>query len=132
MATLAQLFLTSSDLARSRRFYEAAVGLEPQTVGDSSVAYDTGACELKIEADFDPEELAAFGLSPPGEDRGDGAVVVLAVEEPLAETYERMDGELADGPGELLTEPRDVPWGGRIFLARDPDGYVLELRRTDE
>lgn len=128
MTTLAQLFLTSSDLEAAREFYEAAVGLEPRTVGDGSVAYETGACELKIEADFDPEELAAFGLSPPGDDRGDGAVVVLAVEEPLEDVYERMERELADRPGELLVEPREVPWGGRIFLARDPDGYVLELR----
>ena len=131
MATLAQLFLTSSDLKTTREFYEAAVGLEPRTIGDSSVAYETGACELKLEADFDPEELAAFGLSPPGDSRGDGAVVVLAVDEPLPEIYERMERELADRTGELLIEPREVPWGGHIFLARDPDGYVLEIRRAD-
>ncbi|KAB1197139.1 MULTISPECIES: VOC family protein [Haloferax] len=131
MATLAQLFLTSGDLATAREFYEVAVGLEPRTVSNGSVAYETGACELKIEADFDPEELAAFGLSPPGSERGDGAVVVLVVDEPLADVYARMERELDERPGELLVEPREVPWGGRIFLARDPDGYVLELREAD-
>jgi predicted enzyme related to lactoylglutathione lyase len=43
-----------------------------------------------------------------------------------------MQRELADAPGELLIEPREVPWGGRMFLARDPDGYVLELRPPEE
>lgn len=130
MANLAQLFLTSTDLEATRRFYEDAVGLEPDTVGDSSVAYDTGACELKLQADFDPEELEAFGLSPPPDTgRGDGAVVVLTVEEPLRETYDRIAD--ADTRGDLLIEPREVPWGGRMFLAKDPDGYVLEIRPAD-
>lgn len=127
MADLAQLFLMSTDLGAARRFYEDAVGLEPHTVGDSSVAYDTGACELKIQADFDPGELDSFGLSPPpAAGRGDGAVVVLAVDGPLQETYDRIDN--ADTKGKLLIEPREVPWGGQMFLARDPDGYVLEIR----
>jgi catechol 2,3-dioxygenase-like lactoylglutathione lyase family enzyme len=131
MADLAQLFLMSTDLGAARRFYEDAVGLEPDVVGDSSVTYDTGACELKIQADFDPEELEAFGLSPPpARGRGDGAVVVLTVDESIEETYDRVDD--ADTQGELLIEPREVPWGGRMFLVRDPDGYVLEIRPGDE
>jgi len=132
MTELSQLFLLSSDLPAAREFYETALGLEPRTVGESSVAYETGACELKIQADFDPETLEPFGLSPPTGQRGEGGIVVLAVEQPLDELYEQMSTALGGGPGELLIEPREVPWGGRMFLARDPDGYVLEIRPAEE
>jgi catechol 2,3-dioxygenase-like lactoylglutathione lyase family enzyme len=132
MSSLKQIFLMSADLEATREFYETAVGLEPREVGESSVAYETGSAELKIEADFAPEELEAFNLSPPAERRGEGVIVVLGLDQPIAETYERMQRELADAPGELLIEPREVPWGGRMFLARDPDGYVLELRPPEE
>ncbi|QUO47158.1 VOC family protein [Halorubrum ruber] len=132
MADLSQLFLLSGDLRAAREFYETALGLEPRAVGDASVAYETGACELKIQADFDPETLEPFGLSPPSGRRGEGGIVVLGVDEPLDELHERMSTALEDEPGEPLIEPREVPWGGRMFLARDPDGYVLELRPADE
>lgn len=133
MATVKQTFLMSTDLERARRFYEGAVGLEPREVSDGSVAYETAGAELKIEQDFDPAELEAFNLSPPPEEgRGEGIVIVVSVDTPIDETYERMERELADAPGELLIEPRDVPWGGRMFLARDPDGYVLEIRPPEE
>lgn len=129
MTELTQLFLMTDDLAASRRFYETAIDLEPHTVGDTSVAYETGNCELKIQADFDAAQLAAFNLSSPTPGgRGEGAVFVLEVDQALESTYERMERVLEDDPGELLIDPRAVPWGGRIFLVRDPDGYVLELR----
>jgi len=132
MADVTQLFLLSSDLPTAREFYETALGLEPRTVGDSSVAYETGACELKIQADFEPGTLEPFGLSPPTGQRGEGGIVVLVVDRPLDELYERMSAALDEGAGELLIEPREVPWGGRMFLARDPDGYVLEIRPTED
>lgn len=129
MDSLTQLFLMSSDLADARTFYEKALGLEPREVGESSVAYETAGCELKIEADFGADELDAFNLSPPpAEGRGEGAIVVLSVGSPIDETYARMEAVLDDAPGELLIEPRTVPWGGEMFLCRDPDGYVLEIR----
>jgi len=131
MTELSQLFLLSSDLQTARDFYETALGLEPRTVGDHSVAYETGACELKIQADFEPETLEPFGLSPPSGERGEGGIVVLEVDHPLDELHGRMSKELDGSTGEVLIEPRDVPWGGRMFLARDPDGYVLEIRPAD-
>lgn len=133
MPDVKQVFLMTADLDAARTFYEDALGLTTREVGDSSVAYETGACELKVESDFDPEVLEQFGMTPPpSEGRGAGAVHVLAVEEPLDDCYARMADALDDAPGELLIEPREVPWGGRMFLARDPDGYVLEIRSATE
>lgn len=130
MGELIQTYLMTSDLARSRPFYESGLDLSPREEGESSVAYETGRCELKLQADFDEETLGAFNLEPPGDDRGDGAIVVIQLAEELETVHERIE-ELDDQFGTALTEPREVPWGGRMFLARDPNGYVYELRQAD-
>jgi catechol 2,3-dioxygenase-like lactoylglutathione lyase family enzyme len=130
MSELIQTYLMTADLERSRRFYESGVGLTPSTKGDSSVAYETGGCELKLQADFDETTLASFNLSPPGENRGDGAILVVTTDGPLADVHDRIEA-LDDDVGTAVTEPRDVPWGDRMFLARDPNGYVCELRAGD-
>lgn len=129
MGTIEQLYLLTADLEMARTFYEDALGLSPSKVGDTSVAYDTGNCELKLQADFEPEVLAEFNLEqPPASDRGAGGIRVLTVMDPLKERYEQMHHVLEGGPGKLLTKPRDVPWGERMFLTMDPDGYVWEIR----
>jgi predicted enzyme related to lactoylglutathione lyase len=88
-------------------------------------AFESGECELVVERTFEAETLAAFGLEPPGEDRGDGAIVVVEVDD-VAAAHEAV---VAGGAGEALFEPRTVEWGREMFLARDPDGYVVEVSR---
>jgi catechol 2,3-dioxygenase-like lactoylglutathione lyase family enzyme len=132
MATLSQVYLLTPALERSRAFFEDALGLTPDRVGDSSVSYGTGGCELKIQADHDPETLASFGLErPPDSGRGAGAVYVLTVDEPVAAVHDRVAAALEDGAGTVLTEPRTVPWGGTMFLVRSPSGYVFEVRERE-
>ncbi|GAD53144.1 hypothetical protein MBEHAL_1904 [Halarchaeum acidiphilum MH1-52-1] len=120
-----QVFVMTSDLERSRAFY-AALGFDITEEGSRSVEFDTGAARLKIEEDFDEETLAAFGLEPPGAERGDGAVIVLGVDD-IDSVADRAEDAVAAHGGEMLTGPRDVDWGRRLCLVRDPDGYVLEL-----
>lgn len=133
MSKIQQIFLLVTDLETTRAFYEDALGLSVKAIGDSSVAYETGDCELKINADFEPDVLAHFNLDePPAENRGAGAIHVLRVEEPLTDVYDRMERILNAEAGEVLIEPQSVPWGGRMFLVRDPDGYVLEIRPRNE
>lgn len=129
MAELLQTYLMTADLERSRRFYEAGLDLSPRREGETSVAYETGEAELKLQADFDEETLASFNLEPPGADRGGGAIVVIEKDEPLEDVHRRI-GDLDDRFGTVLTEPRDVPWGERMFLARDSNGYVYEVRQA--
>lgn len=131
MSELIQTYLMTSDLAHSREFYESGLGLSPRREGESSVSYETGSCELKLQADFPEETLAAFNLEPPGEDRGDGAVVVVETDDDLDTIHGRI-ADLDDEHGSALTEPREVSWGGRMFLARDPNGYVYEIRYGGE
>ena len=122
--TLHQTFLMVSDVEASTAFYEDALGLTVAERGDRSTAFDTGGAELMIEQDFDEAELAAFGLEPPGDDRGDGVIVVIEVDDVDA-VYERASA--ADAA--ILLEPTDVDWGRRLCLVRDPDGYVVEVSR---
>lgn len=119
---LNQVYLMTPDLEASKRFYEEALGLVKTDEGERSVAFETGECTLKIEKDFDEETLSAFGMEPPGESRGDGAVIVLEVED-VEEAYERAEAAGAD----VLIEPREVSWGREMFLVRDPAGYVFEV-----
>lgn len=129
MSELAQAYLMTTDLERARTFYEEVLDLDPARVGDTSVAYETGACELKIQADFDPDVLESFGLeSPPGSRRGAGAIHVLDTGDDVDDVFRRVKETIGTVGGEVLTEPRDVPWGGRMCLVRSPDGYVFELR----
>jgi predicted enzyme related to lactoylglutathione lyase len=133
MTDLAQAYLLTTDLDRARAFYEAGLDLDPSRVGDTSVAYETGGCELKVQADFDPAELASFGLEPPpATGRGEGAIHVLETEADLDTLHRQARTTTETVGGEVLSEPRDVPWGGRMFLVRSPDGYTFEVRRAGE
>jgi catechol 2,3-dioxygenase-like lactoylglutathione lyase family enzyme len=122
--TLHQTFLMVSDVDRSTEFYRDALGLAVADRGDRSAAFETGEAELMIEQDFSEEELAAFGLEPPGDDRGDGVIVVIEVDDVEA-VHERAAAAGAD----VVMEPTEVNWGREMFLVRDPDGYVLEVSR---
>ena len=129
MPELLETSLSTADLDRSRRFFEETLGLSPERVGDTSASYETGTCELKLQADFPDDVLEAFNLdAPPETNRGGGAMFVMELDEPLDDVHGRV--EATDG-GEALIEPRDVPWGVRIFLARSPEGYLFEVRGSD-
>ena len=129
MPRLLQAYLMVTELDRARTFYEGGLGLEPERVGETTVSYRTGACELMLQADFDPEALETFNLTPPPDDgRGAGAVYVVSMDDDIDTVYERVADGVGSSDGDVLTEPRDVPWGEPMFLVRDPDGYILELR----
>ncbi|MFB6129444.1 MAG: VOC family protein [Salinigranum sp.] len=123
--TLNQLFLMVTDLDRSVRFYRDVLDLSVVEERDSQAVFDTGECSLVVEEDFDAETLAGFNLDPPGDDRGDGAIVVLEVDDVEAAYETAADADV----GETLTEPRRVDWGRELFLVADPDGYVVEVSR---
>lgn len=122
--TLHQAFLMVADVGRSTAFYAETIGLDIADRGDRSTAFDTGEGQLMIEQDFEPEALAAFGLEPPGEPRGDGLIVVIEVDD-VAAVHERA----VDADADVLIEPREVDWSREMFLVRDPDGYVVEVSR---
>lgn len=124
-ARLHQTYLMTADLGRSREFYTDVLGLSIRREGENSVAFETGDATLKIERDHDEAALDAFGMEPPGDDRGRGVVVVVAVDDVDA-VYERAsEAEACD----VLAEPRRTEWERYLCLVRDPDGYTIEVSR---
>lgn len=126
MTELSELFLMVTDVEQTTAFYEDLIGLTVTHRG-SSVRFDAGGTTVVIEEDFDREILAQYGLEPPGDNRGDGAIFVIDVDDPDA-VYERV----AESAGDALMEPTEVEWGRRMALVADPDGYVLEVSRPLE
>lgn len=121
-----ECFLLVPDLERARDFYEGALGLSPATSGSDSVTYDVAGTPLKLQADYSEEVFEAFNLDRPSPtDRGHGAVLALESEEDIEEIHRRV----VESGGTALFEPRDVDWlEGKMFLARDPVGYTIEVR----
>ena len=124
MNTLHQIFLMSPDLEQSAEFFEDALGLKKATEGERSVEFETGSCTLKVEADFKEKVLAEFGLEPPNEDRGDGIITVIEVDD-----VDAIHRQAVSAGAEILMEPREVSWGRKMFLVESPSGYVFELSR---
>lgn len=123
--TLHQSLLMVSDLDAASEFYETVVGLEPDEVADSNVEFATGEATLVLESEFDQEVLDAFGLDAPGDDRGSGVIVAIAVDSPeeVDAVYERA----TDHGTPVRMEPTDVDWGRRMLLLADPDDYTIEV-----
>ena len=126
--TMHQVFLMVTDLERSARFYDEALGLSVQKRTDEQAAFDTGECTLVLEADFEEAALEAFNMTPPGADRGEGAILVLEVEDVDAVHESVSNSDV----GTALIEPQTVDWGRKLFLAEDPDGYTIEISRPTE
>lgn len=122
---LHQTYVMTTDLERSIAFYTTVLELPVAERGDASVAFETGDCTLKVEADHDEDALAAFGMEPPGEDRGRGVVLVVAVDDVDAVARRASN----HGTCEVLAPPRETEWGRYLCLVEDPDGYVVEVSR---
>lgn len=124
-ANFVQLFVTTPSFGESRAFYEDGLRLDVDRVGETSVEYASEGVRLKLQKDFNAEQLEDFNLDQPPDppERGGGAVFVLRVDD-MEETVDRV----SENVGEVVQEPRSVPWGDRIALVRSPAGYVFELR----
>ena len=118
-----------TDLQESRSFYENVLSLSTERVGETSVTYDLDGSQLKVQEDFDAETLDEYNLEPPAHHvRGDGAILVIQHDTSIDGVAEHIVECIADTDGSIVLKPRSVPWGERMMLVRDPDGYVFEIR----
>lgn len=121
---LSTVFLIGRDLAASRRFYTEILRLEEASVQRDHVRYRVGETFLVLHAPIADEEMRAWGLDPLRELRGSGVVLTLR-----AADVDAAYRELSARGAEVLFPPRDAPWGVRMFMVRDPDGFLLEVSR---
>jgi len=119
---LSHVFLLVSDLARSVQFYRQLLERVPVSEDTRHARFELGKVSLTVHEDLTPAELSAWKVDALPERRGWGVYLTFPTDD-LEEAYRR----LARTGAEILTTPKVTPWGTRMFTAKDPDGYLLEL-----
>ena len=122
VAGLSQVFLLVSNLGRSLHFYRQLLDREPASEDTRHARFDLGQVSLTIHEDLTPAEVSMWKVEPMPERRGWGVYLTFPTDD-LEETYRK----LAAFGGEILTTPQATSWGTKMFLMKDPDGYLLEL-----
>ena len=120
--SLSHVFLLVSRLGRSVHFYRELLGRPPATEDTRHARFELGSTSITIHEDLTPAETAIWKVDPAPERRGWGVYLTFSTDT-LEETY----GTLVGLGAEILTAPATAPWGTRMFTAKDPDGYLLEL-----
>ena len=119
---LSHVFLLVSDLARSVQFYRQLLARVPVSEDTRHARFELGKVSLTVHEDLTPAELSAWKVDALPERRGWGVYLTFPTDD-LEEAYNTMKERGA----EILTPPMATPWGTRMFTAKDPDGYLLEL-----
>lgn len=109
---------TASDLQRSIAFYRDVLGF---VVGDEwRENGELAGCEIRAGA-------VTFMLNQDdfakGRDRQKGVGHRLWCH--TAQNLDRLAAEIKARGGMLDQEPQDMPWGDRLFMITDPDGFKL-------
>ncbi len=121
---LQTVFLICRNLEASRKFYSEKLCLKETSVMADHIRYEAGGVSLVIHAPIAENEMRAWGLDPISEPRGSGVILTLQAAN-VDEAHENLLGKGA----EILSPPRDAPWGVRMFLLRDPNGFLIEVSR---
>ncbi|MGE5800910.1 MAG: VOC family protein [Gemmatimonadota bacterium] len=114
---------TASDLQRSIAFYRDVLGF---VIGDEW--RDNGqiqGCEMRagnVLFMLNQDDFAK------GRDRkkGIGSRLYLST----AQDIDRLAAEIKARGGTLDQEPTDMPWGQRVFMITDPDGFKLTIAQV--
>jgi len=114
---------TVTDLQRSIAFYRDVLGF---VVGDEWRGNGVlQGCELRAGS-------VLFMLSQDdfakGRDRQKGVGSRLHVS--TAQDIDRLAAEIKARGGTLDQEPADMPWGQRVFMITDPDGFKLTIAQV--
>ena len=114
---------TATDLPRSIAFYRDVLGF---VVGDEW--RENGVlqgCEMRAGAVLFMLTQDDFAK---GRDRPKGVGSRLHVS--TAQDIDRLAAEIKARGGTLDQEPTDMPWGQRIFMISDPDGFKLTIAQV--
>lgn len=121
-ARISIITLAVSDVDRSIRFYQRALGFEIGTVKGSVTYFDTGSTWLAV---FPREPLAGYAnVSPEG---GGFSGVTLARNVDSREEVDALMARAEDAGAEIVKAAADVGWGGYTGWFRDPDGHLWEV-----
>jgi predicted enzyme related to lactoylglutathione lyase len=103
----------STDLPRSRKFYEGVLGLKVsmEPAGGSWIEFDLGNATLGL------------GAYPDWKPSADGALIALEVDD-----FDKTIAELRKSPVTFHFEPRETPVC-HFAIIRDPDGNAVMIHK---
>jgi len=127
ITALSRLFLLVSDLNRSVQFYRKLLGRVPASEDVRHARFDLGSVSLTIHEDLTPPEISLWRVDPMPERRGWGVYLTFPTND-----LERVYGMLKEGGVDILTPPTATPWSSRMFIVKDPDGYLLEVSQQQD
>jgi uncharacterized glyoxalase superfamily protein PhnB len=115
---------TANDLQRSIAFYRDVLGfvVGDEWRGESGVLQ---GCEMhagSVVFVLNQDDFAK------GRDRMKGLGTRLHVS--TAQDIDRLASEIKARGGTLDQEPADMPWGERVFMITDPDGFKLTIAQA--
>lgn len=114
---------TATDLQRSIAFYRDVLGF---VVGDEWRQNGTlEGCELHAGAITFMLQQDDFAK---GRDRQKGLGTRLYCS--TAQDIDRIAADIKARGGVLDQEPQDMPWGARVFMITDPDGFKLTFMQA--
>jgi len=115
---LAYTRLVTDDVPRLTAFYTGLLGTEPHG-SDDYVELRPGGAILAIVSRRAVEQMHG-GAWPAASNRS--AILEFEVADVDGERA-RIDGQVS----EWLQQPKDMPWGNRSMLFRDPDGNPINV-----
>ena len=111
--------ICSSHLKESREFYQSLLGLEPAYEIDWYVQLQSPVdknLQIAFVAKDHPSVPKGFGMEPQG-------VIITVETDEVGPVYQRAK-ELGLP---IVQDLRDEEWGQRHFMARDPNGLLVDL-----
>ncbi|MBV9921998.1 MAG: VOC family protein [Pseudonocardia sp.] len=111
--------IITADVQRLVTFYEQVTGVRAVWGSELFAEIPTPLGTLAVGSD---QTVPLFGEGS-AEPRANRSMIVEFIVDDVDADYARLRGVLAD----VVTEPRDMPWGNRALLFRDPDGNLVNL-----
>lgn len=114
-----------ADLARSRAFYSAWLGVDPATDHEDVAFFATAGTRLSLYGYDDLAQDVGPGVADQQRSRFPGITIAHNCRE-RHEVDEVVRAAVAAG-GTVVKEPEEAFWGGYSGYVADPDGYLWEI-----
>ena len=121
------LFLFVKNLRRSIDFYKDTLGIPVAREGEQDARFEIDGFNVVIHEDLTQDEFQKWKINPKPGERGWGSILTLRSDNVDAEYKRLKELDVC-----FICEPMSMPWGTRMFLLQDPDGYVMEISKPIE